>query len=519
MKKWIVTITTLGLALFFLYFNPPRAAAFSKKTPPANIVFILADDLNEDIFYKDEKLPSLLLKNGAQFTNYFAPLPLCCPSRVSTLRGQFAHNTTIYTNLKASDGGFEGTFSKGLESSTIAVWLKNAGYQTALIGKYLNGYPKDAPNENYVPPGWSYFVSPNAGYFQSQYNYSLNENGVTIKYGDQPEDYLSDVLADKSIGFIKDCKKNHPDKPFFLYIASHAPHKPATPPARYVGRYDGEKAPRHPSFDEEDVSDKPEWVQNKKRLNERQLHDIDELYALRRASLLGLADLTERVIKTLEQEGLMENTYVFFTSDNGFHQGEHRLNSGKSTAYEEDIKLPLVVLGPGIKKGVTIPALTANVDYAPTFADIASIKIPDFVDGRSFLPFLKGEKPKTWRQVLLLEFGGPVSITPPSDDPLLEVQDPFDIDLLDNAKYTIPAYVGLRFVENPIQNAGPMTFIKYETNEKELYFLDKDPRQLDNTYNDVASSTKEGLNHLVDQLKDASGQALRTIEETPPIWQ
>lgn len=516
MIKPIIWGIALGAVIFFFYFNLPSVKAFSKKNPRANIVLILADDLNEDIFYKDEKLPALLLKNGANFSNYFVSLALCCPSRVSMLRGQFGHNTTILTNLKQSGGGFEGTFAKGLESSMVNVWLKNAGYETALVGKYLNGYPKDAPSENYVPPGWSYFVSPNAGHFQSQYNYSLNENGKTIKYGDAPEDHLTDVIANKSVGFIKDCKKNHPEKPFFLYVASHAPHKPAVPPHRYVGRYLGEKAPRGPSFNEEDVDDKPEWVQNKQLLGNQKLHDIDELYSLRRASLLGLSDLTEKVINTLKEEGLMENTYIFFTSDNGFHQGQHRLNSGKSTPYEEDIKLPLVVIGPGIKPGSTIDALSANVDYAPTFAEIAGIDTPDFVDGRSFLPLLKGEKPKSWRKLLLLEFNGPISITLPSDDPLLEVQDPFDIDLLDKSRYSVPAFVGLRFIEDPFNKRGPMTFVSYETDEKELYFLKDDPYQQSNDYDSVPLPMKRALNVWVDQLKAASGQKLRDVEENVP---
>ncbi len=232
--------------------------------------------------------------------------------------------------------------------------------------------------------------------------------------------------------------------------------------------------------------------------------------------MLGLSDLVEKVIATLERKDLLDTTYIFFSSDNGFHQGQHRLNSGKTTAYEEDIKLPLVVRGPHVAEGKIVDVITANVDYAPTFADIANIAIPNFVDGRSFLPYINGFRTESWRAVMLLESGGAQSINRGSKNPLFEVQDPFDIDLLDNAKYTIPAFTGLRLAKNPFNDNGPLTYIAYDTDEKELYFLDRDPYQLENSWVVADETLKTKLDAWTKLLRAAKGQALRDIEQTPP---
>lgn len=482
------------------------------KTKTPNIIFILADDLDMNVFNQDEKLPGLLTRKGTIFMNHFAPLSLCCPSRVSTLRGQFPHNTTIYTNTPESGGGFQGTFHKGLEESTIATWLHAAGYRTALLGKYLNGYPLEAPSVTYIPPGWDYWVSPNGGHPQSQYNYSLNDNGTTIHYGQAPNDYFGDVLKEKTLAFIKDSVNNHSDQPFFAYVSSHAPHKPATPPPRYEHRYPNDKAPRTASFNEKDVSDKPLWVRSLGPLSARQIEDVDNLFQKRRESLLALSDLVEELIETLTEIGVLENTYIFFTSDNGFHQGQHTLNSGKTTAYEEDIKIPLVVRGPGVPEGNIVQAITANVDYAPTFAEIADIIPPSFVDGRSLLPFLRGETPQIWRQALILEFGGPASINRASANPLLEVQDPFDIDLLSDGKPLIPAFAGLRIEANPLTKGG-LTYVEYSSGERELYDLSQDPNQLNNYYPSADKALTSKLAQWLNSLRHASGQELREREQ------
>ncbi|MCP2338698.1 sulfatase family protein [Actinomadura rupiterrae] len=490
----------------------PSASAATTGRP--NIVFILTDDLNEDVFAKDDGLQSLLTSQGTTFTKQFVELSLCCPSRTSTLRGQCAHNTGIFTNDAATGGGFQSVYNKGLESSTVATWLQDAGYRTALFGKYLNGYPNGAPSSTYIPPGWTRWFSPNGGSPYSEYNYDVNDNGTTVHYGSTAADYGVDVISNKLSAFIKNTTTTYPDKPFFTYVAPFIPHGPATPPPRYDGIYPNAKAPRTPSFNEADVSDKPAWIRDKPLLDQTQITNIDNLYERRRESLRSVTDLLQNTINTLQAQGVLNNTYIVFTSDNGFHQGQHRLNSGKNTAYEEDLNVPLVIRGPGVPAGATVNAFTLNTDFAPTFAQLAGVTPPDFVDGRSLVPFLKGVTPTPWRLAFLNEHAGPSTLNTNTQTNLLEPQDPGDAQAL--ATGGAPVYASLRAKPNTLGIADPLNYVAYDTGEHELYDLTTDPYQLNNSYGSASATLKRRLDAWVDTLKTASGQALRTAEENPP---
>ena len=504
----IALVSSVYLGLRFD--NSPASAATTKP----NIVFILTDDLNEDVFSKDAGLQSLLTSQGTTFNKQFVELSLCCPSRTSTLRGQFAHNTGIFTNDAATGGGFQSVYSKGLENSTIATWLQGAGYRTGFFGKYLNGYPNGAPSSTYIPPGWTRWFSPNGGTPYSEYNYDVNDNGTTVHYGSAATDYGVDVISNKLSTFIKNTTTNYPNKPFFTYVAPFIPHGPATPPPRYAGSYPNAQAPRTPSFNEADVSDKPAWIRNKPLLTTAQVNTIDNLYEKRRESLRAVTDLVQNTIDTLRAQGVLDNTYLVFTSDNGFHQGQHRLNSGKNTAFEEDLNVPLVIRGPGVPAGVTVNAFTLNVDLAPTFAELAGAAIPSFVDGRSLVPFLRGGTPAPWRLAVLNEHAGPSTLNTNTDDNLLEPQDPGDAQAL--ATGGAPVYVGLRIKPNTIGNSEPLNYVAYDTGEHELYNLTTDPYQLDNAYNSADATLRQRLDSWIANLKGASGQGLRTAEENPP---
>ena len=498
----LITFLAIGVA--------PMAA--QAKSP--NIVFILTDDLNEEVFSHLDRVKTLITDQGTKFNHQFVSLSLCCPSRTATLRGQFAHNTGIFTNDAGSGGGFQTVYSSGLESSTVATWLQAAGYRTALIGKYLNGYPNGAPSSTYIPPGWTRWFSPNGGNPYSEYNYSLNENGTTVSYGSAPSDYLVDVISSKAATFIRNTTTNYPSKPFFLYLAPYVPHGPATPPPRYANDFPGIQAPRTASFNEADVSDKPAWLRNKAPLTAAQIADLDDLYRKRRQSIQAVEDLLANVIDTLSATGELANTYIFFTSDNGFHQGQHRLASGKNTAFEEDLNVPLVVRGPGVPAGQVVNAITANVDFAPTFAAIAGVTPPGFVDGRSLVPFLTSTTPPaTWRQVLLLEHGGP-SLTAASSDPLLEPQDAFDVQA--SASGGAPVFAGLRTKGQALAGHGPINYVEYDTGERELYDLTLDPAQLTNGYAGADPALVDELSAWLGSLRHAAGQALRNAEQAPP---
>jgi arylsulfatase A-like enzyme len=478
---------------------------------PPNIILILTDDLNEEVFNKNAGLKTLLTESGTHFRKYFTSVALCCPSRAATLRGQYAHNSGIFTN-NAPDGGFAKFFSDGLESSTVATWLRAGGYKTALIGKYLNGYPSSgAPH--YIPNGWSEWYAPNGGTPYAQFNYNLNENGTTVSYGSNDSDYFVDVISRKTAGFIKRTVAANPSQPFFIYVAPTIPHGPATPPTRYADHYPDAQAPRSPSFNEADVSDKPAWVRSKALLTNAQKTSIDELYRKRRASLLAVEDLVRDVIDTLTATGQLGNTYIFFASDNGFHQGQHRLTSGKNTAYEEDINVPLIVRGPGVPAGAVIDKPVGNIDLAPTFAALAGVTPPAFVDGRSLVPFLTGATPPAWRLAFLLEHGGP-SITLASNDGLLEPQDDFDVQAL--ATGAAPVFAGIRTITPGDPALARLTYVEYDTGERELYDNSADPDQLVNAYSSASAPLKARLSTWVGSLRHASGSALRAAEEALP---
>ncbi|MFC4147973.1 sulfatase [Micromonospora mangrovi] len=487
--------------------------ALAATTQP-NIVLILTDDLNEEVFARDAGLQALLTSQGTTFHKQFVELSLCCPSRTSTLRGQFAHNTGIFTNDAATGGGFQSVYRRGLENSTIATWLQGAGYRTGFFGKYLNGYPNGAPSSTYIPPGWDRWFSPNGGSPYSEYNYDVNDDGTTVHYGSGPSDYGVDVVSRKLTTFIRNTTTTYPNKPFFTYVTPYVPHGPATPPPRYDGIYPGAKAPRTPAFNEDDVSDKPAWIRNKAKLTQAQIDNIDALYEKRRESLRSVTDLVQSTIDTLRAQGVLNNTYIVFTSDNGFHQGQHRLNSGKNTAYEEDLNVPLVIRGPGVPAGAVVNAFTLNVDLAPTFAELAGLTPPAFVDGRSLVPFLRGLTPSPWRLAFLNEHAGPSTLNTNSTSNVLEPQDPGDTQAL--AAGGSPVYVGLRAKPNTLGTTGALNYVAYDTGEHELYDLSTDPDQLDNAYGSASATLRQRLDAWVAALKNASGQALRDAEQSPP---
>jgi len=498
LARRVLTAAALGLAL---------AAPVGAKAP--NIVFILADDLDATAAAQMSQVKALITDQGTSFRHHYVSLSLCCPSRATTLRGQFSHNTGIFKN-DLPDGGFGGFYQKGEEASTFATWLRNDGYRTALFGKYLNGYPEGGPSNRYVPPGWTEWMSPVAGTPYKGFNYTMNHNGTLVDYGKHDSDYLTDVISQAAADFIRNSVEQFPDKPFLVYLAPFAPHAPATPAPRHENAFKDIKVPQGPSFNEADVSDKPNWVRSLSLLTSMEIKDMDKLYRKRRQSLLAVDEMVQNIVNTLQAKGELDNTYIFFASDNGYHQGQHRLDSGKMTAFEEDLLIPLSVRGPGVPARRTIDHITANVDYAGTFAEIGNVSTPNFVDGRSLMPFLKGQTPPTWRAALLLE--NKDGILPPlrnAEGPL-EPSDPFESGLWTTGDgQGIDGFLGLRV------NDGT-TYVQYTTGEHEYYNNATDAAQLRNTYVFTTPQTKARLTSWVAALKDASGAALRQAEQAAP---
>jgi len=474
------------------------SVSVSSPAPP-NFIVILTDD-QDLVLGSLDFMPltrELIAQQGTTFSNHFVPLSLCCPSRATILTGLHAHNHKVYTNFPPS-GGFERFDKLGHEEITLATALHDAGYYTALIGKYLNGYP-DSADLTHIPPGWDEWVSPVQGSPYAAYRYTLNENRKLVKYASKPEEYMTDVLAGKATGFIRRAAAR--GQPFFLFLATYAPHKPATPAKRHVGLFPGLKAPRTPSFNEVSVFDKPAHVRSLKRLRPEQIAVIDILYRKQMLSLQAVDEAVAALVETLEETGQLDNTYLVFTSDNGFHMGQHRLEPAKYTPYEPDVHVPLLVRGPGVPTGATVSLLTSSVDLAPTLAELAGATLRVEPDGRSLVPLLQGETPQAWRQAVLLEqFAVPPA--PPSTSELLEPPD----SVTANAT-AYPAHRGLR--------ALGLKYVEYSTGEREVYDLRKDPDELVNLRNLLPKAWLNQLSKRVKALANCAGTGCRQIEAQP----
>jgi N-acetylglucosamine-6-sulfatase len=357
----LAVVLCLTLLLFAGAYTQRHGGPTAEAATRPNFVFILADDMRKDDLKYMPKTRHLLGDRGMRFNNAYVSNALCCPSRATILRGQYAHNTGVWTNDNSSVGGWEGYRARGNEQDNVATRLKAAGYSTALLGKYLNHYEGTD-----VPPGWGkWFATFSFNYF----NYDVNDNGTIRHFGTRDRDYLTDVLRRQTRSFIGTSAAQ--GKPFFAYVAPLAPHGGGPPAPRDEHTYDGVRSPRLPSFNERDVSDKPPWIRKLPRLSDRTQASINRSHESRVERLQALDDLVEGVVDELRASGQFRNTYIVFTSDNGWHHGEHRIPGGKARPYEEDISVPLLVRGPGVQADSTTNKLVVNTDFMPTFTDLA----------------------------------------------------------------------------------------------------------------------------------------------------
>jgi N-acetylglucosamine-6-sulfatase len=481
---WHRTVS-VAVALTLLSCSGGEAPVAPATPSPAatrrpNIVLVLADDMTLADYEAMPGLKALLTDRGVTFRQAFTSIALCCPSRASILTGQYAHNHGVVRNA-LPDGGFIAFLEKGREAETVAVGLKTAGYRTALIGKYLNGYPADDPT--HVPPGWdewqALYGDENENRYGAYFNYTLNANGREVQYGSGEQDYETDVLARLASDFIRRTAVD-PARPFFLYLSPSAPHLPATPAPRHAAAFPGASAPRVPSFDEDDMSDKPAFMRGLPPLTDRDLRLLDRDYRTRLQSLLSLEDLVNNVLQALAASGQLENTYVFFFSDNGFLQGHHRFPSGKDVAYEEAIHMPLVVRGPGVPPGTTREHMAMGIDLAPTFLSLAGVTVPASMDGRSLAPLLGASPPPLaeWRQEVLIEHFGT------------------------GRKGELGTYGAIRTADHK--------YVFYEaTGETELYDLRRDPYELDSVHDSAPPAIYEPLARRLDVLRTCRGSGCR----------
>jgi len=264
-----------------------------------NILFVLTDDLDADALTYMPNVRRLSGRNGATFDDYLVSNSLCCPSRATTLRGQFAHNTGVWSN-GGDNGGFEAALAHGLETDTVATRLRDAGYRTLLAGKYLNGYPNGTSDE-YIPPGWSHWASAISGNPYAEYGYVLNHDGQRESHAHRPSDYGTDVFTGNTDRFIRESAGS--DDPFFAYLAVYAPHQPATPAPADLTRFPTARAPRTASFDQADVTRSPPFVRDLPQFTTSETAAIDRLYRLRIRSLQAVDRSVARLVDTLRHTG------------------------------------------------------------------------------------------------------------------------------------------------------------------------------------------------------------------------
>lgn len=464
--------------------TPPTQPPTGSLSDIRNVVLLLADDLDWAAFNQVPRLAALK-QEGTTLTDFVVTDSLCCPSRTSLMRAQFVHNHRVLSNVPKTGGGWERFYGRSLERNCLPTWLNDAGIDTSLIGKYLNGFPTGAPSETYIPPGWDYFVSSTSKNQAYQgYDYTLNENGTLKSYGHATKDFLNDVLTTAAVRHIAQVKT-----PFFLELATYNPHTPAPVADRHATTHATDTVPRDAAFNAVGTDEVP-WLSERPVLRPDQIERFDRLWRKRLRSSESVADSYDAIKAQLKATGHDRDTLVIVTSDNGYHAGTHRLTTGKQTAFHEDAVVPAVFIGPGIAKGAVIDQVTSMVDLGPTIAALQGARVPGFVDGRSLLPLLSGQADAPWRTATLTES---LARTAPGDP--------------DYSPLEPPPFHALR--------SPKWLYVKYRTGDVELYDLVTDPDELHNVIGSTNPGIVAQLAAQLEAMMRCTGESCRVADSMP----
>lgn len=465
--------------------QPPRPAA------QPNFLVVMTDDQTVESLRVMPNVNRLLRRQGTTFSNMVVNDSDCCPSRATMLTGQQSRHHGVLWNAPPT-GGFEAFTG---QDTTLPVALQSAGYETVMIGKYLNRFGARDPEDRYVPPGWDDFKATLWPAESLYYEAAFFDNGRVVETGE--DDYVTDVITRYATDAID--RIGAGSKPFFMLVGQIAPHgeagiplreadpanidaqiaerypylvSPATPEEKYANRFSDEQLPASPAFDEADVSDKPEVLQ-RRPLDTANIDAIRGGYRAELRTLLSVDDSVKVMIDALEAKCMLDNTYVVYTSDNGYFHGEHRYPYGKYLAYQPSRDVPLIVRGPGVKAGAVQPSVVSNVDFAPTFAELAGATLLREPDGRSLVPLLRAGPSERWGRAVYLEGHAP-------DGPLR------------------PQFDGLY--------TGTFSYFDYGDAGTEFYDLVKDPDELNNLAGlpEAAGKIRSAQN-LLRQLRECKG--------------
>lgn len=449
--KTLTAVVVLAVISAVVGLSSAAGQTDGRKNGRPNVIVITTDDQTVESLRVMGNVNTLLAASGTTFDSSFANFPLCCPWRASFLTGQHSHTNGVVGN----------NLTNGLlnlnEKKTLPVWLSKAGYSTAFVGKYFNGY--GARDRLFVPPGWGEWY---AGITMAYFDHTMNHNGKIVRYGGAPSDYQTDVYTRIATKAVRRLAPK--EEPFFLWLSYFAPHhggpteagdpthvKSAVPAPRHKGFFATEQVPFSPAYDEEDVSDKPAWVRRRGRIGPEHHASMEASYRQRLEALLAVDEGIARIVRELEASGELERTLIVFTSDNGFMQGDHRVVDAKEHVYEASIRVPLIMRGPGVPRGARLAQPVTNVDLAPTLVEMTGARAGLTMDGRSLVPLL-ADPGIEWGRDVLLERGPGTAASGPR-------------------LYTAIRTPGWKYVE-------------HVTGEKELYDLANDPFELQSLHAD-----------------------------------
>ncbi|KAG9326460.1 hypothetical protein KVV02_001639 [Mortierella alpina] len=466
------------------------------RQKPNFLVFLTDDqDLHMNSLDYQPLVQKYLRDQGTEFTNYYTTTAMCCPSRVSLWSGQFAHNHNV-TDESPPHGSYTKFVSQQLDKNWLPTWLQDAGYSNNYIGKFINGV---SPTLKHAPKGfdhhhWEPLVAPNIYTFYSPV-FATNNGPLEAHTGV----YQTDIISDKSIAILDGLAQNK-TQPFLFVISPTAPHDevwptangtlftPPVPAKRHEHLFKGAKAPRHPNFNPA-KNDKVSWIKSLPRLNEEQVKTIDATYRARLQSLQATDELVERVIKRLEKNGQLDNTYIVYTTDNGYHLGTHRMFAGKQTAYQEDTNIPFIIRGPGIAKNRKSNAVATHTHFPATVLKLAGLPVPDELDAHS-IPVLENKAAYGKDQsseAFAVEF--------------------WSTAFMENttARYSTNTYKSVRLIGQGYN----LLYTVWCTGEHEYYDLVKDPFQIHNIYHQTKATVLNRLDALLNVLRTCKGPTCR----------